>query len=237
MLRQVPEFDSQGGKRGSERPRRRWNHGTVKTLRVARVANMSGFANGKSWIMPTKSADGSARAIDGTASIAISVEFLAYVLHPAIEKAYNRVRVYRAWRAIEKREAVEVARYSMTSEMFGVRGTWDAARVITLLLAAFSLTSWGLELQLDLANIDKGPVYLLNPPPPVIVHSDNASRQVLRPSHGLHAVPGSLWNMDVDYANGAARHVKNYKLDKVNGDIKVASWSDDVEDKPAVLQD
>lgn len=54
----------------------------------------------------------------------------------------------------------------------GDRGKWDAARVATLMLAAFTVSTWGLELSLDLAVRTDGPVDLLNRPPPVISSGD-----------------------------------------------------------------
>lgn len=103
---------------------------------------------------------------DGTQAIGLSFIFLAYILHPAIESAYHRIRAYRAWRAIEKRQAVEVTSYSNVSEIFGARGKWDTPRFITATLLAFNLASWGLELTMDLYSLD-GEAYLLTQPPPV----------------------------------------------------------------------
>lgn len=59
----------------------------------------------------------------------------------------------------------------MMSEIFGGRGAWDAARIITVLLAAFSLASWGLELSMDLSELE-GEADLLNRPPPVFLRND-----------------------------------------------------------------
>lgn len=132
------------------------------------------WIGGKTWVMGTGN-------FDGTYTIALSFVMLAYFLHPAIEAAYQRVRAYRAWRAIEKRQTVEVTNYPLLTEVFGGRGQWDAARVITVLLAAFSLASWGLELRLGLANIEDGPVDLLNRPPPVILLQENANGESARP--------------------------------------------------------
>lgn len=115
--------------------------------------------------IPTQTPYGT--TIDGTTAIGLSFIFLAYFLHPAIETAYQRVRAYRAWRAIEKRETVEVTAYPMAEEVLRGRGKWDAARIITVLLVAFSLASWGLELLLGLHDIDEGKVLILNLPPPV----------------------------------------------------------------------
>lgn len=46
---------------------------------------------------------------NGTTYIAILFVFLAYVLHPRIEKTLERLRAYRAWRSIENGESVEVS--------------------------------------------------------------------------------------------------------------------------------
>ena len=63
----------------------------------------------------------------------------------------------------------------MMEEVFGGRGKWDAARVITVLLAVFSLASWGLELSVDLAYFE-GDADLLNRPPPVTVRNVNGTK-------------------------------------------------------------
>lgn len=103
---------------------------------------------------------------DGTQAIGLSFIFLAYILHPAIISSFQRVRAYRAWRAIEKRQAVEVTSYSDVSEMLGGRGIWDTPRIIAIALLVFNLASWGLELSMDLYSLD-GEAYLLTQPPPV----------------------------------------------------------------------
>lgn len=122
---------------------------------------MSNFLSKEMWVFNTK-------GVDGTLTIGSSFVFLAYILHPAIDSAYRRVRAYRAWRAIEKRRSVDVTNYPMVAEVFGGRGKWDAARIITVLLAFFSLASWGLELSMDLAYYE-GDADLLNRPPPVLI--------------------------------------------------------------------
>lgn len=63
---------------------------------------------------------------------------------------------------------VEVTTYPLVAEVFGGRGIWDGARIITVLLAAFSLASWGLELSMDLSELE-GEADLLNRPPPVFL--------------------------------------------------------------------
>lgn len=113
----------------------------------------------ETWSVPTGE-------MDGTAAIGLSFIFLAYILHPAVESAYQRVRAYRAWRAVEKDKRVDVTTYPLLEEVFGGRGVWDVARVVTILLAAFSLASWALELNMDLFNV-QNQAYLLTQPPPV----------------------------------------------------------------------
>ena len=105
--------------------------------------------------------------LGGTETIGLSFVFLAYVLHPAVEAAFQRVRAYRGWRAVQKRQTVEITTYPLLAEIFFGRGRWDAARIVAVLLAAFSLASWGLELQLGLAYIDGMVTDLYLRPPPV----------------------------------------------------------------------
>ena len=114
----------------------------------------------RSWVVRTEN-------FSGTDVIGVSFVFLAYFLHPAVQKAYQRVRAYRGWRAIETNKTVEVTSYPLVSEIFGGRGKWDAARMVAIVMAAFSLASWGLELQMDLAHIDGFVTDLFLRPPPV----------------------------------------------------------------------
>lgn len=106
------------------------------------------------------------RTEHGTLVIGLSFIFLAYMLHPIVDSAYQRVRAYRAWRAIENHDRVEVTSYPMAAELCGGRGKWDAARIITVLLLAFSLASWILELSLGLKTIE-GNVELLTLAPSI----------------------------------------------------------------------
>ncbi|CAM9509002.1 unnamed protein product, partial [Hapterophycus canaliculatus] len=69
-------------------------------------------------------------------------------------------------RAVEKNQRVDVTTYPLLEEVLGGRGRWDVARMITILLAAFSLASWVLELSMDLFEV-KNQAYLLTQPPPV----------------------------------------------------------------------
>lgn len=108
----------------------------------------------------------------GTLCIAACFILIAYFIHPLVEGAFYRVRAYRAWMAIERKETVEVTRRSLLSlfaELLKGRGKWDAARLVALLLACFSIASWGLELSLDLADETRGPVDMMDRPPPVFL--------------------------------------------------------------------
>eukprot|EP00752_Nemacystus_decipiens_P015749 g14061.t1 len=113
-------------------------------------------------------------------SIALSVLLLSVVLHPIVRWCFHRIRADMAWKSIEKQKPVEVTKYNIFSEALGDRGGWDTARVVTFMLAAFHVATWGLELSLDLALRTDGPVDLLNRPPPVVFRS-----QVLDPAHNL----------------------------------------------------
>ena len=123
---------------------------------------------------------------DGTTAIGLSFIFLAYVWHPMVGWTYHRMRAYRAWRAIEKRQAVEVTSYPTMTEVFGRQGmcAWDAARIITLALLAFNLASWGLELNMDLYALENG-AWLLTLPPPV---HETDSTWVVSPFTSLFSV-------------------------------------------------
>lgn len=55
---------------------------------------------------------------NGTTYIAVIFVFLAYGLHPIIEKALDRLRAYHAWVNIEKGETIEVSR--RIARRFGV---------------------------------------------------------------------------------------------------------------------
>lgn len=120
---------------------------------------MSAISGGRHWVVETGSASGSL-------IIGVSFIFVVYFLHPAVESAYHRVRAYRAWRSIEKRQAVEVTRYPLLTEVFGGRGRWDAARITTALMVVFALAACGLELSMSLATFE-GVADILNRPPPV----------------------------------------------------------------------
>eukprot|EP00903_Cladosiphon_okamuranus_P017853 g16431.t1 len=190
----------------------------------------------KDWPIPTQ---------EPTVSIGLSFIFLAYFLHPRIEAAYQRVRAARAWRAVQKHERVDVTDYPMFKEAFGVRGVWDAARVVTLLLMAFSLVSWVLELSLGIYHINLE-AYLLTTPPAVFKKTTNEG--------GLEWKVQTLEEMDLEYDRewlklpgmsefqaNSRYYVKDYQefawSKKTNtyksGEIVVASW--DPEDRPSLF--
>ncbi|CAM9568693.1 unnamed protein product [Ectocarpus fasciculatus] len=195
------------------------------------------------WTMPTG-------GVDSTLAIGLSFIFLAYILHPAIEGAYQRVRAYHAWRCIEKRQRVDVTTYPMLSELFAGRGKWDAARVITLLLLAFSLASWILELSMDLNPVDN-PAHLLTQPPPVFKWDaeDDDGLTLATPWHVLNLTEiNSEYQGDwLDQPNVFETEAKSrYYVEEyqyyvwskpkdryIEGEIVVASWSRD--DKPESL--
>lgn len=61
-------------------------------------------------VIPTRGmSDVLGKTIDGTIVIAVTFVFLAYFLHPFVESAYNRIRAWRAWEALQKNETVEVS--------------------------------------------------------------------------------------------------------------------------------
>eukprot|EP00752_Nemacystus_decipiens_P017710 g15878.t1 len=207
------------------------------------MEDLSDILTSKRWELPTQSP---------TFAIGLSFIFLAYFLHPRIESAYQRVRASRAWRAIQKYERVDVTDYPMLSEVFGMRERRCDARIIALLLAAFSGGSWILELSLDIYHI-KAEAYLLTQPPPVFKHyrheeSQNLTwevRVLLVRGHGVMVActaPGEInpdydeqW-LDLDnmfdnqaksmyYIKGYREYAWSTKVDTfVNGEIVVASW-------------
>ncbi|CBJ30881.1 hypothetical protein Esi_0219_0035 [Ectocarpus siliculosus] len=204
------------------------------------MEKLSTLLSNETWTMPTG-------GVDSTLAIGLSFIFLAYILHPAIEAAYQRVRAYHAWRCIEKQQRVDVTTYLMLSELFAGRGRWDAARVITLLLLAFSLASWILELSMDLNPVDN-PAHLLTQPPPVFKwDAENDNGEV--PWHVLNLTEidseyqGNWWKLPNVFETFAKSryYVQNdtyYAWSKrkdryIDGEIIVASWSP--EEKPDSL--
>lgn len=164
-------------------------------------------------------------------SIALSVLLLSVVLHPIVRWCFHRIRADIAWKSIEKQKPVEVTKYNFFSEALGDRGGWDTARVVTFMLAAFHVATWGLELSLDLALRTDGPVDLLNRPPPVVFRS-----QVVDPAHNLTdwiveplVAPseegGSLNNFRGTLVDGNASSSYRVGDDIVLGNTVFASWS------------
>lgn len=162
-------------------------------------------------------------------NIALGVLLLSVVLHPIVRYCFYRIRAERAWKLIERRESVEVTKYSFFSEALGDRGRWDTARIVTLMIAVFHVSTWGLELTLDIAIRKDGPVDLLNRPPPVysrfdgdnLAEADWIVRKYPDPvpdSGSLNAVHGTL-------VDGNA--TTTYRVDGniVDGNTLFASWS------------
>lgn len=162
--------------------------------------------------------------------IALGVLLLSVVLLPIVEACLQRIRADRAWKSIEKQRSVDVTKYNMISEAMGDRGRWDTARVVTLMLAAFHVSTWGLELSLDLALNKDGPVDLLNRPPPVVLRAE-----VVDPAHNLtdwivlpHEQPregGTLKNFNgkLDDGNASASYRVGGSI--IHGKTLFASWS------------
>lgn len=63
----------------------------------------------------------------------------------------------------------QVTHYPLHHELLRGRGRWDAARIITVTLVAFSVASWVLELSLSLTDVTSGPVDMMDRPPPVLL--------------------------------------------------------------------
>ena len=162
-------------------------------------------------------------------TIALGVLLLSVVLHPMVTACFYRVRADRAWKLIEKGQPVEVTKYSFFSEALGDRGKWDTARFVTLMIAAFHVSTWGLELTLDLAYRTDGPVDLLNRPPPVV---SRANVDVLNDTDWLvHKYPdsvpesGTLGSMHGTLEDGNATTAYRIDDEIVKGNTLFASWS------------
>ncbi|CAN0133151.1 unnamed protein product, partial [Ascophyllum nodosum] len=124
---------------------------------------------------------------------------------PAVEKAFLRVRAYRGWRAVENRQTVEVTEYPLIEEVCSGRGSWDAARIVAVLLAAFSLASWGLELQLGIAYTDDWVTDLFLRPPPVWTTEEHGTAwHVIRPDE-LDIEEGTVSNVLGSFSDGRAK--------------------------------
>ncbi|CAM9218258.1 unnamed protein product [Pylaiella littoralis] len=177
----------------------------------------------------------------GTVAIGLSFIFLAYFLSPFIHSSYYGVRAYRAWRAVESFERVEVTSYPMIAELFGGRGQWDAARMITVLLLAFSAASWVLELSMGLFTIHEEADFLTQPPPIYFVNGSGSPWRVLNLNEinpGYDGDYTSLENIDEVEAKSRYRVIslrtsiwRGKEEVFIDGGIIVASWSP--ESRPA----
>lgn len=164
-------------------------------------------------------------------SIAFGVLLLSVILHPIVRWCFHRIRADRAWRSIEKKEPVEVTKYNFFSEALGDRGRWDTARVVTFMLAAFHVSTWGLELSLDLALRTDGPVDLLNRPPPVLARvgvigsTQNRTDWIVRKTTQSIPDSGTLDNFHGTLVDGNA--TTSYRIGDsfVFGNTLFASWS------------
>lgn len=97
--------------------------------------------------------------------------FLGYVLHPFI----YWVRAYRAWRAMNRRQTVDVTSRPILAEILGGRRKWYTARIMLL---ALSLASWVLELSLEIASIEGYHNLLSRPPSPILMNIRDSSWRV-----------------------------------------------------------
>ncbi|CAN0426600.1 unnamed protein product [Pylaiella littoralis] len=178
--------------------------------------------------------------VDGTLAIGLSFIFLAYFLSPFVHSSYYGVRAYRAWRAVESFERVEVTSYPMIAELFGGRGQWDAARMITVLLLAFSAASWVLELSMGLFIIHEKADFLTQPPP-VFLNDSGSSWRVLNLNEIKPGYDGDYTNVENIQGEEAMSRYRVISFKKsiwrgkkeafIDGDIIVASWSP--ESRPA----
>ncbi|CAM9663104.1 unnamed protein product [Choristocarpus tenellus] len=173
---------------------------------------------------------------DGTLFIILSFIFVAYILHPIVAKALARVRAHMGWVAIKhRRQSVEVTHYPLEAEVMGDRGNCNFARIATLLLALFSISSLGLELTMDLAFETGGPVDLLNRPPPVLERGENNDGKIwfITRMDNSTAIEGKRGNFKDTYSSGYA--VGFYRVGRhgnvgigdreVEGNAVISRWS------------
>lgn len=175
--------------------------------------------------------------------IALGVLLLTVILTPIVRICFDCVRAARAWRLLENKEAVDVTRYSLLSEMLGDRGRWDAARVVAILLAAFQVSTWGLELSMDLAIRTDGPVDLLNRPPPIFSRetfdgnaTSNLTDWIVLENLEPTRVAGTLGTFEGTLAHGHAKSA--YRMEDgsiVKGSKVLASWSTQLSSSPSHL--
>ncbi|CAM9231691.1 unnamed protein product [Scytosiphon promiscuus] len=163
-------------------------------------------------------------------SIALGVLLLSVVLQPIVRACVHRIRAARAWKAIQNDEAVDITKYNIFSEVMGDRGKWDAARVVTIMLAAFNVSTWGLELSLDLAVRTDGPVDLLNRPPPVVSSGDPdavgvAIDWIVEQNLKTTGETGTLNNFKGTLEDGYATTVYKIGDEIVRGSTVFTSWS------------
>lgn len=164
-------------------------------------------------------------------SIALGVLLLSVVLHPIVRWCFHRIRANVAWKSIEKQRPVEVTKYNIFSEALGDRGRWDMARVVTILLAAFHVSTWGLELSLDLALRTDGPVDLLNRPPPVVFRTQvvdvahNFSDWIVMRNEEAIVEGGSLDHIRGTLVDGNATSTYRIGETIIRGNTVFASWS------------
>ncbi|CAN0230440.1 unnamed protein product [Ectocarpus sp. 4 AP-2014] len=164
-------------------------------------------------------------------SIALGVLLLSVVLHPIVRWCFHRIRANVAWKSIEKQRPVEVTKYNIFSEALGDRGRWDMARVVTILLAAFHVSTWGLELSLDLALRTDGPVDLLNRPPPVVFRTQvvdvahNFSDWIVMRNEEAIVEGGSLKHIRGTLVDGNATTTYRIGESIIRGNTVFASWS------------
>lgn len=175
-------------------------------------------------------------------SIALGVLLLSIVVQPIVRACFYRMRSDRAWRSIEENNSVDVTKYSIFAEALGDRGKWDTARIVAIVLAAYHVCTWGLELSLDLAIYDKGPVDLLNRPPPVchkiydgVNTSTNSTDWVVNPGEAPVSSKGTLKNFKGSLEDGYATTVYRIGDDLIYGSTVFVTWSPDISEAPSDL--
>lgn len=172
-------------------------------------------------------------------SIALGVLLLSVVLEPIVKKCFYRVRTDRAWRSIENSSEVDVTKYTFFAEMLGDRGKWDTARIVTLMLAAYQLATWGLELSVNLAMRTDGPVDVLNRPPPVVAgiteSTENLTDWIVQAGQDPVQSEGSLGSFEGSLEDGYATASYRVGGSIVDGSTLFATWSRDFSEAPAGL--
>lgn len=179
---------------------------------------------------------------DVALSIALGVLLLSIVVQPIVRTCFYRMRSDRAWRSIEKNNSVDVTKYGILAEALGDRGKWDTARIVVIVLTAYNVCTWGLELSLDLALHDGGPVDLLNRPPPVchkvydgIDTATNSTDWVVNPGEAPASPKGTLKNFKESLEDGHATTVYRIGEDLFYGSTEFVKWSTDISVAPSDL--